>query len=57
MLLFKNQTYYLQRYIAINMFSLMVFGSWNIFGKQQKGGSELPFLPTWWTLYLKENNG
>lgn len=57
MLLFKNQTYYLQRYIAINMFPLMVFGSWNIFGKQQKGGSELPFLPTWWTLYLKENNG
>lgn len=38
MLLFKNQHYYLQWYILINMFSLMVFQGLNIFSKQNQEG-------------------
>lgn len=44
MLLFKNQHYYLQWYILINMFSLMVFQGLNIFSKQNQEGVCPPHL-------------
>lgn len=46
MLLFKNQHYYLQWYILINMFSLMVFQGFNIFSKQDQEGLSTSLLPT-----------